>query len=139
MELDQLLQLVKPQWHKDFLRFIDTGEASANFLAYLNQDEYGQKAVEMAFDAQASAFEGLAKELAAEKVESRAPTASVAQVAPADIARIVRNVMGLDPSERYQVLQEAASSIEASISPKQKDELKNVGQEIERAFSASSR
>lgn len=139
MELGQLLQLVKPQWHKDFLRFIDTGEASDTFLAYLNQDEHGQKAVEMAFDAQANAFEGLAKELAADKVESRTPTASVGQVAPADIARVVRNVMGLDPDERYQVLQEAASSIEASISPKQRDELKNVGQEIERAFSASSR
>src|SRR5882762_5000044 len=138
MELNQLLTLVKPEWHKAFLRFIDTGEAEETFLNYLNQDEHGQKAVEMAFDAQASAFEGLAKELTADKIEAKTTTSSAAQVASGDIARIVKNVLVLEPEERYEVLQKAASSLEASISPKQKSQLDDVAQEIGRAFSSAA-
>ena len=137
MELNQLLELVKPEWHKAFLRFIDTGEAEETFLNYLNQDEHGQKAVEMAFDAQASAFEGLAKELTADKIEVKTTASSAAQVASGDIARIVTHVLVLEPEERYEVLQKAASSLEASISPKQKGQLEDVAQEIGRAFSSA--
>ena len=52
MKLEELLKNVAPESHKEFLRFVGTGEAEDNFLQYLNKDKGGQAAVEMAFDAQ---------------------------------------------------------------------------------------
>jgi hypothetical protein len=63
MRLDDLLRNVERQWHSEFLRFIETGDASDAFLEYLDRDQRGQQAVEMAFNSQAAAFEGLAEEL----------------------------------------------------------------------------
>ena len=57
------LQNVDRRWHSEFLRFVETGEAGDEFLQYLNDNKGGQQAVEMAFNAQATAFEDLAEEL----------------------------------------------------------------------------
>jgi hypothetical protein len=62
-QTQQLLPLVAPRWHKEFLRFIATGEASHGFFTYLDSDENCQKAVDKAIDAQARIFQKLAETL----------------------------------------------------------------------------
>ncbi len=138
MELNQLLKLVKPEWHKAFLRFIDTGEAEDPFMNYINADNQGQKAVEMAFDAQAKAFEGLAKELSSDNTGGVPVPQPVAAGVSGDMARVVRDVLVLEPQVRQEVLQEAASALEASISPKQKRELEGVAEQIGKALSTAA-
>jgi hypothetical protein len=59
----QLLPLVARRWHKEFLQFIATGEASPGFFAYLDSDENCQRAVDKAIDAQAKIFQKLAETL----------------------------------------------------------------------------
>jgi hypothetical protein len=62
-ETQQLLPLVAPQWRKEFLRFIATGEGSREFFNYLDTDPKCQKAVDKAIDAQARIFRKLAETL----------------------------------------------------------------------------
>jgi predicted NBD/HSP70 family sugar kinase len=134
VELDKLLKLVKPEWHKAFLRFIDTGEADEAFMKYMNGDPQAQGAVEMAFDAQAKAFEGLATELSSQRVS----TAQTPTAVSGDLARVVRDVLTLDPQVRREVLQEAVCALEASISPKQKKELEDVAEQVGKALSTAA-
>jgi len=44
--LRKLLTKIEPQWHAEFERFVETGEADDAFLAYLDQTETAQMAVE---------------------------------------------------------------------------------------------
>jgi hypothetical protein len=46
MYFSDLLPQIEPKWHEAFVRFIETGEASAEFLTYLNSDQGCQKAME---------------------------------------------------------------------------------------------
>ena len=46
MNLQNLLEHVDQKWQKDFINFIDTGEANPDFLKYLNNDKQAQEAVE---------------------------------------------------------------------------------------------
>lgn len=50
------LILVDPKWHDSFLKFVETGEASKDFLAYVDASEKAQKAVEMIFRHQSEAM-----------------------------------------------------------------------------------
>lgn len=43
-----VMQLVAPRFRAEFLQFIEAGEASAEFLAYLDRDEDCQDAIELA-------------------------------------------------------------------------------------------
>jgi hypothetical protein len=47
----EALKLVPRQWRGEFTRFVDEGEASAEFLAYLDQDGDCRQACEMVFRA----------------------------------------------------------------------------------------
>ena len=47
----------------EFRVFVDTGEASTDFLNWLDNDASGQAAVEVAFEAQIAGFENMAAEI----------------------------------------------------------------------------
>lgn len=47
------------RWKSELDKFIETGEASEEFLTHLDNCEYCQATVEIAFDRQAKAFERL--------------------------------------------------------------------------------
>ena len=53
--------LVAQEWQESFLRFIETGEAKPEFLAFLDENEDCQKAVEQAFAMQSKEFEEFAR------------------------------------------------------------------------------
>ena len=62
-ELDETLWLVKQKWHSDFLKFIETGEASEEFLDYLDSNSDAQRAVGLVMTAQVRTFEYIGKVL----------------------------------------------------------------------------
>lgn len=57
------IDLVEPAYKEDFQKFVETGEASEEFLDYLEKDQQAQEAVDIVFDRQAKAFENFAKML----------------------------------------------------------------------------
>jgi hypothetical protein len=61
--LESLVQQIKPRWRDEFRHFVDTGNASDDFLAYLDNSVEGKQAVEAAFNAQADALKGIAEAL----------------------------------------------------------------------------
>ncbi len=60
---ESLLWLVKPEYHLDFVGFVETGEASKEFLDHVEKDVGVQRAIDYVFNKQAKAFEELAKNL----------------------------------------------------------------------------
>ena len=62
-ELQEILWLIEKKWHSDFLKFIETGEASEEFLNYLDSNSDAQRAVGLIMTAQARAFEYIGKVL----------------------------------------------------------------------------
>ena len=69
-KLDAVVEQIKPEWRDEFRRFLDSGDASDEFLAYLDSSEEGKKAVELAFNAQADALTGLADALRSLQTEN---------------------------------------------------------------------
>ena len=127
MNLQELLAHIDKKWHQDFIRFVDTGEASDAFLEYLNKDAGGQQAVEMAFTAQAQGIRGLAEEL------KNPPPAAEATFDPTNFAskkfaRAVEGVLELPPDQRDRVVMEAASSLLSSTRPGRKREVEAVAE-----------
>ena len=56
-------RLIALRWREDFIRFIQDGTASKEFLNYLDSDKKCQQAVDMAFEIQAEAIQSLAQAL----------------------------------------------------------------------------
>ncbi len=50
--MNDLLELIDPKWHDDFLSLVDKGEASDAFLKFLDEDEKCQEAVDKAMSKQ---------------------------------------------------------------------------------------
>lgn len=119
MNLETLLENVKPQWKNEFVRFVETGEAGEGFLTYLNQDSNAQQAVETAFQAQASAFENLAEELKratpAQGVEVMVGQAKPVETVSAKVAEAVKDVSHLSPDERREAVAKALSNLKTSL------------------------
>jgi len=132
MKLEELLQNVDRRWHSEFLRFVETGEAGDEFLQYLNHDKGGQQAVEMAFNAQAAAFEGLAEEL--KKGPQVEITTEPAAAASARMAEAVEVVLQLSPEQRNEVVEKTASVLEASLGPEERNTARSVVQTLEHAL-----
>lgn len=51
MVTQNMLKLVNPNWHAEFLRYIKSGEASTEFLNYLDNDADCDRAVDLAVEA----------------------------------------------------------------------------------------
>lgn len=62
-ELQEILWLIESKWHPDFLKFIETGEASNDFFDYLDSSPDAQRAVGLVISAQIMAFEYVGKML----------------------------------------------------------------------------
>ncbi len=55
--------LVHPQWRDEFLRFVETGNASAAFMDYLDANEGCQRAVDSIIDQQARSLQDMLRPL----------------------------------------------------------------------------
>jgi hypothetical protein len=125
LNLEDLLGHVDTKWRKDFVRFIDTGEAGDEFLNYLNHDSGGQQAVEMAFTAHANSIHGLAEEI------KNAPTVNENIQAPArsisnNFAQAIEGVLELAPDQQAHAVREAATSLMHATRPDRQREIAAV-------------
>jgi len=137
MKTKELLKLVEPRWHQEFLRFIDSGDASEGFLAYVDGDADAQIAVEKAFDAQAKAFEELASSLASalpSNVSRDIEDKKRATTASANMTKAVKQVLALSPREQQGVLQKLRSAL-TRLGPQSRTRL----QDLAKSFSSIGR
>ena len=116
---EQFLQDVKPEWHNEFNHFVETGEGSDQFLAYLNTDSGAQQAVERAFNVQAEAFQGLAKELKQTSGTGATSIEDHTQVFSDRITYAVEGALKLPLRDRVRVLQFTAMKLGATLGPEQ--------------------
>ncbi len=130
MKLDDLLALVDPPWRTAFLRLIETGEADEAFLSYVDQSPECQKAVELAFSAQAAAFANLARALEPEQGAAAGKEPHFAL--SAKMATAFEEAIDLPPAERSAVVEHAAAALGAAIEPNRRTELKSVVEDLER-------
>lgn len=136
MKSEELLKHIKPEWHRAFLQFIDTGDAKSDFLDYVDHDNDAQHAVEMAFKAQAAAFETLAGELK----QVRAPGGGIdkdevevhfVDVLSAKVADAMKKISELPAEEQNEAMEKTASALRAS--PK-RAALRSAVQALEKAL-----
>jgi hypothetical protein len=134
MKLENALNLVAPQWHKDYLHFIETGEAPKEFLSYIDQDSSAQEAVEMAFNAQADAFEGLARELRGTSPPEGAIAVPASVAASDKLTQAFEVVLRLPKEERTAVVATTASTLGRVLQPDQQRTAHSVAQKLENAL-----
>ena len=61
---EDVTDTIDPQHREEFCRFIENGEASEDFLAYMDESEECQRAIEQVFAREAAQFEELTRSLA---------------------------------------------------------------------------
>lgn len=111
MRLSELLTRVDSRWHQEFVRFIDSGEASEEFLVELDGNESLQGVVEEAFAAQATALREFArwvKDDASE--EASASPAPAYEAERHNLQNALTRVSELPPEQRRKVAIRAAEA-----------------------------
>src|SRR5438552_13084288 len=136
MKLETLLTHIQPQWKGEFTRFVETGEAKEGFLTYLDQDPDAQKAVEVAFQAQANAFENLAEELkkAEPNVGVVIGTLKPVENVSAKVAEAVKDLSQLPPKEKQQALDQIVASLKTSMDSEELESARTVGHSLAKAL-----
>lgn len=110
MKIESLLNSIAENWRRDFIAFVQTGEASSNFLEYLDGDLQAQIAVEKAFTEQAHALEGLAQ-LVKKSSPSTLEKASPAEGVSTAVARAFERITELSGEERAHAVADAARTL----------------------------
>jgi hypothetical protein len=118
--------MVSDNWHKAFVNFTETGQATPEFLQYLESDPRAKQAVEIAFEQQAQAFEGVAKDL--KNAPSRpggAPVLASAEVS-GKILDAVEGALRLPEEQRDKVIQETMAALVTSAQTEQRHALREL-------------
>ena len=126
--LADLIEKISEVWRPAFERFVETGEAEASFLNYLNQDLAAQEAVETAFDRQAAKFEDLAAEL---KKTDFTTEPKYQAAAPAKVAAAVKAALETPTAQREEVMQMSTAEIAASTPAEERIVLKEFARSLE--------
>lgn len=61
--IKELKTLIQPSRYDEFIHFIRTGEASSDFLKYMEEDPLCQEAIEKVLDHQAKVFAEIGKQI----------------------------------------------------------------------------
>jgi hypothetical protein len=134
MKLGEIIDQVDPRWRKDFETFIETGEGSDEFLAFLDHNPQGQQALEMAFNAQAEAFRGLAEEFKNTSPPEILPEPAAVQepaIASQNLTQAVEELVRLPQDQRIQAVRQAASSLGSSLHGDQQQTAYHVVQSLQ--------
>lgn len=138
-KLETLVQQVKPQWREEFRHFVETGDASDEFLDYLDHSKEGKQAVEMAFKAQADALTGLADALKNLQTESSvAQPAQSADAASAKVAQAVEGLLQLPPEEEELAVEKAASVLSTTLGQEGQSRLRTVARKLGKALAKAA-
>jgi hypothetical protein len=132
--LTNALGLINQDRWKDFLSFIQTGEASDDFMSFLDSDENAQKAVELVVQYQSNAL----------RRHSRAVHASTGErLRPSQIADVIGATMELPDAERAEVLREAVrdavATLRESIPPERESSLQSAVRDVGRELVGTGR
>ncbi|HEX5226846.1 MAG TPA: hypothetical protein VFW44_04015 [Bryobacteraceae bacterium] len=131
MKLGTLLGAINPKWQKDFVSFVQSGEASAEFLDYLDHDPGAQKAVESAFAAQSEALEGLAqlvKKSVPRTQEEHSHLEQNHDEVSTAVTRAVERITALPGDKRDKAVADVAKSLahQAAAHPEKVDKLRST-------------
>ena len=131
--LRKLLTNIEPQWHAEFEHFVETGEANDAFLAYLDQNETAQMAVEGAFKQQAAKFEELAEALKQrhELTAQKSPVSAAASTTPTKVATIIEGALQASSKQRAQVVAKSTAALAASMPADEAEVVKAVAESLE--------
>lgn len=140
MIFEDALQKIDPARQKQFLHFIETGEAEDEFLTYLDSNSQAQQAVEMTFNAQAQAFQGLAAELKRSPLSAK----SLSEVEPVLVAsdrmtEAVGVVLQLPADKRKEAMRIAVSNLRTSLRPDQQRAILSVVRSLDDDMSSVAR
>jgi len=131
--LTDLLDTIDVQWRSEFARFVETGEADDGLLTYLDENEGAQKAVERAFNHQASKFVNLAAELHRRQDQNVATASSVSasSTTPTKIAAVVEGALQATTQERAKVVAASTAALVASMPAEEAAVVKQVARSLE--------
>ena len=133
--METVVEQIKPEWRNEFRRFVDSGDASDKFLAYLDSSEEGKKAVEQAFNAQADALTGLADALRNLQTENvGTELGKPAEAASVKVTEAVEDLLQLPPEQGKQAVEKAASALGASLRQDQYSLLQAVAETLNKAL-----
>ena len=137
MKLADLLDDIPQEWHHAFVRFVETGEAEAAFLDYLDRDKRGQRAIERAFSAQAEALEGLGAALRESGRAQQGTAATTRSVERRDtsiaIANAFEQVLELSTEDRRSTLADAAAAMARAADGGRVKKLRTAVSDFQRA------
>jgi hypothetical protein len=120
-----VLASVDPEWRQAFRMFVNTGEASPEFMAYMDASPACQQAVEAAFNIQADGLRSLAEALATEGASLPEPQEHAADA----LIGAIQGAMELPAGVRAAVLRTAASSINETSRKEVSRAMSSQGQE----------
>jgi hypothetical protein len=142
VNLHELIEKVPEQWRVEFLRFVETGNASEDFLAFLDRDVASQEAVDAVFERQAQVLEDLARGLrandpvrAAQSVLSSPATARSVNAVATDLTRALSQTATLPEPARREVFAQTEAAI-GQVEPKEKaDDVRKAVADMAEAIS----
>lgn len=134
-EADHVVPTIDERWAGEFAKFIDTGDASDEFFAYLDHNEACQKAVDLALKKKSQGLDRVARLLVAEspatnaaKDESAAaPRVKIEQWSAA-LAQALIVAARLPAEERSRVVRDAVA--QAGRSRREKQAVKAMAAEL---------
>lgn len=118
-----VLEMVAPQWRDPFRAFVRRGEASPEFLAYLEEDARAREAVAVVFEAQASAWEALARNLPTEAHRGTALSdeEQAEEAMSQEAESMIEGMASLEPSRRAGVVKRLRSSVASQPPARQRE------------------
>jgi hypothetical protein len=112
MLLTELLADIDPAWRLDFVRFVETGEASDDFCDYMDSDEKCQQVIEKMLAAQSEVLTPLVMEIGQPRATTT-PTPAPATVGP--IVRAIQDALTLPEPERTETFRAAAADFARTV------------------------
>ncbi len=140
MNLHEVLAKVPEPRRIEFLKFIETGEASDEFFTYLNGDREALEAVDAIFERQAQVLEDLASSLrthdpvqvARDALATPASARTVTAVAN-DLTRALTHAVVMPEADRRAVVERTVAAIEEAAPEGTEVELRKTVAEIAEA------
>jgi hypothetical protein len=115
MHLTDALALVDSKWAKDFVSFVETGEASDEFIAFLDTSKECQRAVDMVLEQESGKVARVAQ-LLREPVARPQSAAPAGQAATAPQSALIAEALGaalaLPAEQRTEVIKEAVATMQ---------------------------
>jgi phage-related minor tail protein len=135
MKLENLLDQIPAEHRSAFAVFLETGEASPEFLDFMDANPECQRVVDIAMTHQASALRGFVQALAqaprGEKTtESIANSASIASDM---LAATLGEVLHFSPDVRHRVVEGAVAQLARAETPGDREEAKKLIEQLDRS------